>query len=76
MARRAPSPIRSDPGILGGTPVFAGTRVPVQALLDCLAEGDRLEDFLADFPTVNREQAVSVLRLAGAALVADARPGR
>ena len=47
--------------ILGGTPVFAGTRVPVQTLLDYLAAGDRLDDFLDDFPTVTRAQAIAVL---------------
>jgi len=49
--------------ILGGTPVFAGTRVPVQTMLDCLAAGQRLADFLDDFPTVMREQAAAVLEL-------------
>jgi uncharacterized protein (DUF433 family) len=49
--------------ILGGTPVFAGTRVPVQTLLDYLAAGDRLDDFLDDFPTVTRAQAIAVLEL-------------
>jgi uncharacterized protein (DUF433 family) len=48
---------RSD-AILGGTPVFRGTRVPVQTLVDYLENGDRLDDFLVDFPTVPREQAV------------------
>ena len=76
MPRRPANPVRSDPGILGGTPVFAGTRVPVQTLLDCLAAGDRLDDFLGDFPTVTRAQAVAVLRRAGSAIVADARPAR
>jgi len=48
---------------LGGTPVFAGTRVPVQTLIDYLKAGDRLEDFLADFPSVSRSQAEGVLEL-------------
>src|SRR4051794_24917060 len=56
--------------LLGGASVFAGTRVPVQTLLDYLEAGDRLDDFLADFPTVRREQAVQVLALAGRALLA------
>jgi uncharacterized protein (DUF433 family) len=47
--------------ILGGTPVFAGTRVPVQTLLDYLAEGDSLIEFLDDFPAVSRQHAVKVL---------------
>ena len=54
--------ISKDPNILGGTPVFPGTRVPVSALLDYLEAGDRLEEFLDDFPTVTRQQAVAVLR--------------
>ncbi len=51
---------RSD-DILGGTPVFAGTRVPVQTLFDYLEEGDTLDDFLDDFPAVSREHAIKVL---------------
>lgn len=51
---------RSDE-ILGGTPVFAGTRVPVQTLFDYLEEGDSLDEFLDDFPAVTREHAVTVL---------------
>jgi len=53
--------VHSDPEILGGTPVFVGTRVPVKALLDYLQGGHRLDDFLDDFPTVTREQAVAAL---------------
>jgi len=56
--------------------VFAGTRVPIQTLMDHLEAGDRLDDFLDDFPTVTRTQAASVLRIARTALVADARPPR
>jgi uncharacterized protein (DUF433 family) len=51
---------RSDE-ILGGTPVFAGTRVPVKTLFDYLEEGDTLDEFLEDFPAVSREHAVKVL---------------
>jgi uncharacterized protein (DUF433 family) len=51
---------RSD-DILGGTPVFAGTRVPVQTLFDYLEEGDSLDEFLDDFPAVSREHAIKVL---------------
>ena len=47
--------------ILGGTPVFAGTRVPVQTLFDYLEEGDTLDEFLDDFPSVSREHAIMVL---------------
>lgn len=56
--------IHSDPDILGGTPVFVGTRVPVQNLFDYLEAGDSLEQFLTQFPTVRRDQAVAALKLA------------
>lgn len=56
--------IHSDPDILGGTPVFVGTRVPVQNLIDLLEAGNSLDDFLASFPTVTREQAVAALEIA------------
>lgn len=55
---------------LGGSPVFAGTRVPVQALLDYLEGGDSLDDFLMDFPSVTREHAIAVLEAAKSALFA------
>lgn len=58
------SVVRRDPNVLGGTPVFAGTRVPVRNLLDYLAAGDSLERFLDHFPSVTREQAVAALELA------------
>ena len=67
------SPIQLSDQVLGGTPVFRGTRVPVQALLEYLEAGDRLDDFLADFPTVTRDQAVAVLGLAREALGRNAR---
>ena len=68
-----PSPlITSSPERLGGTPVFAGTRVPVQTLLDYLEAGDPLDAFLAEFPSVTREHAVAVLELAKRALAAHA----
>jgi uncharacterized protein (DUF433 family) len=54
--------ISRSPDIMSGAPVFAGTRVPVQSLLDYLAGGHPLEEFLDDFPTVSREQAVELLR--------------
>jgi uncharacterized protein (DUF433 family) len=60
--------VHSDPEILGGTPVFVGTRVPLQNLVDYLSAGDTLEDFLRSFPTVSREQAVAALEQAGEAL--------
>ncbi len=56
--------IDRNPDILGGTPVFAGTRVPVRILLEHLEAGDRLDDFLADFPTVSESQAVALLEKA------------
>ncbi len=68
------SVIHRDPDILGGTPVFIGTRVPVRALLDYLEAGDPLDEFLEDFPSVTREQAVGALRLAERLLVAHADP--
>jgi uncharacterized protein (DUF433 family) len=68
------SVISSDPDILGGTPVFLGTRVPVRTLLDYLEAGDSLADFLEDFPSVTREQAVTTLRLAKRMLVGRADP--
>ncbi len=52
-----------DPDVLGGTPVFAGTRVPVQTLLDYLEAGHPLDAFLDDFPTVGRQQAKALLEL-------------
>ena len=58
--------------VMGGTPVFAGTRVPIQTLLDYLEAGDRLDDFLDAFPTVTREKAVAFLELAKEAAVAQA----
>ena len=61
--------IQRSPDILSGTPVFAGTRVPVKTLIDYLEAGDRLEDFLRDFPTVTREQAVAALEIAKEALL-------
>ena len=70
------SVVHSDPEILGGTPVFVGTRVPFQALLDYLEGGDSLDEFLTDFPSVTREQAVSALEQAKEALLATACPPR
>lgn len=62
-----------DPGVMSGTPVFRGTRVPVQTLLDYLEAGESLDDFLADFPTVSREQAQQLLELAKEALLTPLR---
>ena len=62
----------SDPDVMGGTPVFQGTRVPVQTLLDYLEGGETLDEFLEGFPGVSREQAVAFLEMAKDALLADA----
>ncbi len=56
--------IHRDPDILGGTPVFVGTRVPMKTLLDYLEAGDPLDEFLEHFPSVKREQAIASLELA------------
>lgn len=65
--------IHSDPEILGETPVFVGTRVPVENLIDYLEAGDSLGDFLDAFPSVTHEQAVAALELAREALISSAR---
>lgn len=70
------SVVRVDPEILGGTPVFAGTRVPVKNLLDYLAAGDSLDTFLDHFPAVTREQAVAALEIARDLLTERAHPSR
>jgi len=70
------SVVETNPEILSGTPVFIGTRVPVQTLIDYLEAGDSLDDFLQDFPTVSREQAIAALELARNALRPDASPSR
>lgn len=63
--------ITRDPEILGGTPVFRGTRVPFQALLDYLEAGQTLDEFLDDFPTVTRNAAVDALEHAKSLLVSE-----
>jgi uncharacterized protein (DUF433 family) len=65
--------VHSDPDILGGTPVFVGTRVPVRTLFDYLAAGASLEEFLNHFPTVSQEQAVAALAQATELLLSHAR---
>ncbi len=67
MAKQ-PKVVHSDPEILGGTPVFVGTRVPVQNLIDCLEAGDTLDEFLDSFPSVTRDQAVAALEIAREAM--------
>ncbi len=71
---RNPPVVHSDPEILGGTPVFVGTRVPVQSLFDYLEAGDTLDEFLRQFPSVRREQAIEALEIARRTLLASARP--
>ena len=73
MSERAPV-IASDPEIMSGTPVFVGTRVPFQTLLDYLEAGQPLSEFLEDFPTVSRERAVTALEQAKDALLTRAYP--
>lgn len=71
MATKEPAPmsaVHSDPEILGGTPVFRGTRVPVQALFDYIEAGDPLERFLDHFPSVTRDQAIAALEQAAGLL--------
>ena len=62
--------ITKNPDIVGGTPVFLGTRVPIQTLFDYLEGGETLEDFLMGFPTVSRESAVAALQEAKHLLLA------
>jgi len=62
--------VHTDPEILGGTPVFIGTRVPVHALIDSIEGGETIEGFLENYPGVSREQVVAFLEEAGQALVA------
>ena len=66
--------IHSDPDIMGGIPVFVGTRVPVHSLFDYLEGGDTVDEFLRQFPSVQREQAVAVLGMARDWFLSDARP--
>lgn len=73
MADR-PAVVHSDPEILGGTPVFVGTRVPVASLFEYLEGGETLDEFLRQFPSVKREQALAVLDTARDSLLAGARP--
>ena len=65
--------ITRNPRIMGGTPVFKGTRVPVRSLIDWLEGGHTLDDWLRNFPSVSREQAKAALELAREFLVVEAR---
>ena len=64
--------ITASPDVMGGTPVFAGTRVPIQTLLEYLEGGETIDDFLAGFPTVTREQVIEFLEEAKARMTAAA----
>ena len=66
--------VHSDPNIIGGTPVFVGTRVPMRSLFDYLEGGESLDEFLRQFPSVRRDQALAVLANARDTLLASARP--
>lgn len=68
--------VHSDPEILGGTPVFVGTRVPLRNLIDYLERGHSLDEFLDAFPSVSREQAIAALEAAHEALTTRARSAR
>lgn len=72
LARMKTALIVSDPEILGGTPVFAGTRVPVKNLTDCLESGGLIDVFLDDFPSVSRDQVLRFLEAARVQVIADA----
>lgn len=72
MAQRTSPVVHSDPEILGGTPVFVGTRVPAQTLIDYLEGGHTVDEFLDDFPSVSRDQVIAALELAKDALVTRA----
>ena len=69
-------PVHVDSDILGGTPVFVGTRVPLRNLIDYLEAGESIDAFLDDFPTVTKDQAVAVLEAAHKVLVSSARSAR
>lgn len=73
MSEQAPV-VTSDPEIMSGTPVFVGTRVPFQTLLDYLEAGQPLSEFLEDFPTVSRARAITALEQAKDALLTRACP--
>jgi uncharacterized protein (DUF433 family) len=64
--------ISASPDIMGGTPVFTGTRVPAQTLLDYLKAGESIDDFLDGFPTVTREQVIALLEEAGKQVISMA----
>ncbi len=69
-----PAVVHSHPDVMSGTPVFIGTRVPVQSLFDYLEGGESLDEFLRQFPSVSREQAIGALELAKESVLSSARP--
>ncbi|HLI79175.1 MAG TPA: DUF433 domain-containing protein [Candidatus Binataceae bacterium] len=73
MTQQRSPVVHSDPEILGGTPVFVGTRVPLRNLIDYLEAGQNLDEFLDDFPSVSRDQAIAALEAAHEVLSASAR---
>jgi uncharacterized protein (DUF433 family) len=74
MQQRVAHVVHRDPDILGGIPVFVGTRVPVRILFEFLEAGDSLDVFLEEFPSVSKERAVAALELAREAISSDAHP--
>jgi uncharacterized protein (DUF433 family) len=64
--------VHRDPGILGGVPVFHGSRVPIRSLFDHLQGGDTVEEFLHQFPSVRREQVIGLLAIARDSILTDA----
>jgi uncharacterized protein (DUF433 family) len=68
------NPIRIDPDVMGGTPCFSGTRVPIKNLFDYLSAGRSVDDFLDGFPTVTREQVMAVLKIATQRLTTPPTP--
>ncbi len=74
MATSAELVVHRDPEILGGVPVFVGTRVPVRILFEYLEAGDSMEVFLDEFPSVSRKQVIAALELAREAISTDAHP--
>lgn len=64
-------PINIDPETMGGTPVFTGTRVPIQSLFDYIETGETLDEFLENFPSVNKEFAIEVLKMAGKSITTE-----
>ena len=72
LAAMKSSVVTSSPEVMGGTPVFAGTRVPIENLLDYLEGGESIEDFLEGFPSVSREQVITFLEETKARVLAEA----